>query len=82
VQEQAAAVMARFMGGAATGERPKMAGHFAGIWGLDPDLLDPNDPELEPSPASDVVMVNQQAVEAIFGAWAQRNGAQLRRGWN
>ena len=73
-QEQASAAMATFAAKAGVGIGPKAPrglkplGHFAGIWVMDRDLLDPNDPELEASPASGVFMVNQQAVETIFGA--------------
>jgi 2-polyprenyl-6-methoxyphenol hydroxylase-like FAD-dependent oxidoreductase len=85
-QEQAGAAMATFAAKAGVGVGPKAPpgakplGHFAGIWVMDRDLLDPNDPELEASPASGVFMVNQQAVESIFGAWAREHGAVLRRG--
>ncbi|HEX3780002.1 MAG TPA: FAD-dependent monooxygenase [Pseudonocardiaceae bacterium] len=65
---------------AAAKPAPKMLGHFAGIWELDAGKLDLSDPDLEPSPASSVVLVNQQAIEWIFADWAQRNGAELRRG--
>jgi 2-polyprenyl-6-methoxyphenol hydroxylase-like FAD-dependent oxidoreductase len=85
-QDHAMAAMATFAASAGTGVGPKAPiglkprGHFAGLWVLDGGLLDPNDPELEASPATGVFMVNQQAVETIFGTWAREHGAQVRRG--
>ncbi|HEX4224877.1 MAG TPA: FAD-dependent oxidoreductase [Pseudonocardiaceae bacterium] len=89
VHDQAMAVMTKFATGAgrnvgalpvAPGKALKPRGHFAGIWILDSGQLDPNDPELAATPASGTFMVSQQAVESIFGGWAEEHGAQLRRG--
>ena len=83
-QELGMAAMTKFIAGLAPSTGPalkqKPRGHFAGIWVLDPGLVDPDDPEFAGSPASDVTMVSQQAIERIFGEWASAHGAEVRRG--
>ncbi|HWC81642.1 MAG TPA: FAD-dependent monooxygenase [Pseudonocardiaceae bacterium] len=57
------------------------SGHFGGLMHLDVERLDRgDDPDLEPSPASEVVLVSQQAMEKILGEWAEGLGAEIRRG--
>jgi 2-polyprenyl-6-methoxyphenol hydroxylase-like FAD-dependent oxidoreductase len=60
--------------------RRTIAGHFAGLWGLDADRLDRRDPELAVGAAAAVTMVSQQGVERVLTDWATEQGVKIRRG--
>jgi 2-polyprenyl-6-methoxyphenol hydroxylase-like FAD-dependent oxidoreductase len=66
--------------GQAGGAPRRLAGHFAGLWGLDVDRLDPTDPDFQAGPAAEVTLVPQQVMERILGDWATELGAEIRRG--
>ncbi|HEX3786715.1 MAG TPA: FAD-dependent monooxygenase [Pseudonocardiaceae bacterium] len=81
-QQQVLGAMAEFMKqrtGPGQGRTKPLPGHFGGIMRMRADRLDPTDPDLEPSPASEVVLVPQQAIEHIVGEWAVGLGAELWR---
>lgn len=87
VQRAGFAKMAEFMkslGGAdappGAAQPKKFGGHFAGLWKLDPERLDPNDPDLVDSPALGVVLVPQQELERVLGERAAELGVEVRRG--
>ncbi|MFJ4802813.1 FAD-dependent monooxygenase [Streptomyces murinus] len=62
-------------------ERPRFAGHFAGIM-LDPELFDDSGPEwADADPAAGPGLVLPQAeLERALGRWAERLGVEVRRG--
>ena len=86
VQRMAREAMAEFfktrgIQAPAAGSAPKkFAGHFAGLWKLDPFRLDDTDPDLVDSPAITVSMVPQQELERILGERAAELGVEVRRG--
>jgi 2-polyprenyl-6-methoxyphenol hydroxylase-like FAD-dependent oxidoreductase len=87
VQDEAMAAMSAFMSSAgarlpftAAQRQSKLRGHFGGIFVLDGGQTDLDDADFEPNPATGVMMVNQQAIERIFGGWAREQGALVRRG--
>lgn len=85
VQQKAFAAMAAFMkkqaAEAPAGAKPKkFSGHFAGMWKLDPERLDPADPDVVDSPATRAVLVPQRELERILGARAAELGVEVRRG--
>jgi 2-polyprenyl-6-methoxyphenol hydroxylase-like FAD-dependent oxidoreductase len=83
-QDEGMAAMAKFV--SSTGPWPveprpaALRGHFGGLWVLDDGRRLAGDPDFAPNPATGVIMVNQQAIERIFGAWAVERGARVRRG--
>jgi len=85
VQQKAFAAMAEFMksrGGPPPGSGPpkRVGGHFAGLWKLDPERLDPADPDIVDSPAVTTVVVPQQEIERILTEHAAALGVEVRRG--
>lgn len=86
VQRAGFAKMAEFMKslGAETpsGAAPpkRFGGHFAGLWKLDPERLDPEDPDVVDSPALGVMLVPQQELERVLGERAAELGVEVRRG--
>jgi 2-polyprenyl-6-methoxyphenol hydroxylase-like FAD-dependent oxidoreductase len=82
VHEAVLGLMPGFAGqrsGTAAPPRPRIAGHFAGLWGLDADRLDPTDPDFSAGPAAGWTLVPQHPLECILGAWAAEVGAEIRR---
>jgi 2-polyprenyl-6-methoxyphenol hydroxylase-like FAD-dependent oxidoreductase len=89
VHEHALAQMAAFAGGpaapapsgnSAARPRGRPSGHFAGLWSLDASRIDGADPDFPIGPAASVVMVSQQAIEAILAKQADDLGVEVRRG--
>ncbi|HVV21417.1 MAG TPA: FAD-dependent monooxygenase, partial [Pseudonocardiaceae bacterium] len=79
------AMVSRFMtGGGAPpppgASRPKIGGHFAGMFGMDPARVDPSDPDFRTGPGSLVSLVPQPEVERILAQWVARLGIPVRRG--
>ena len=74
-------VIKAFVGGVMdTADRPPIGGHFAGIM-LPFDVIDEDDPAFAGvGPAGRAVLVNQQGIEEILGAWAAELGVPVRRG--
>ncbi|MFG2824099.1 FAD-dependent oxidoreductase [Kitasatospora sp. NPDC048365] len=67
-------------GSAGPARLPRYAAHFGGVV-LDPALIDERDPLLAGlGPAAEVLVVPQQAVEAILAARAAELGVEIRRG--
>jgi 2-polyprenyl-6-methoxyphenol hydroxylase-like FAD-dependent oxidoreductase len=73
-------VRERHPGAAAPAERPRLIGHFAGIW-LSADQVDGDDPEFAGrGPAGTGAMIQQQAIESLLERRAAGLGVPVRRG--